>query len=70
MKRIKKSSFWVGDKYFCAHCGKRVGYLDAYCGACGVTIEWERCPHCQHISESMEGYFCKDCGTGSIRSKR
>ena len=65
-KRIKKSSSWKDDRYFCGGCHKGIGYLDRFCNSCGEEIEWERCPHCNHISESMTGYFCRDCGTGPI----
>ncbi len=69
MKRIKKSSFWGGDRYFCADCHKKVGYLDGFCGYCGMPIEWEKCPHCGHISETMAGSFCRGCGVMPVRSK-
>jgi len=69
MKRIKKTSFLGGVRYLCAHCGVRVGYLDEFCSACGTPIEWETCPYCGHISETMNDGFCRDCGTAPLRRK-
>ena len=68
MKRIKKSSFWMGDRYLCARCLKRVGYLEKFCGHCGTKIEWKRCPYCNNVVESMQGDFCQECGTALIRN--
>lgn len=70
MKRIRKSSFWYGDKYSCASCGKKIGYFDKYCGNCGTSIEWEQCPHCGNVSENMKGMFCRDCGVAPINWER
>ena len=67
MKRIKKSSYWMGDRYFCAKCRKGVGYLDKFCSCCGMAIEWERCPYCNRIIERVKGDFCPDCGVSPIR---
>lgn len=67
MKRIKKSNFWMGDRYYCAKCRKRVGYLDNFCCHCGDKIEWERCSYCSCSIESMTGDFCQDCGVAPIR---
>lgn len=67
MKRIKKSSFWVGDRYSCAGCRKGAEYLDHFCGHCGSAIEWETCPYCWRIIELMEGNFCQYCGKAPIR---
>ena len=67
MKRIKKSSFWMGDRYFCGYCEQRLSYLDDFCSHCGRAVEWERCPYCKHIIETMSGDFCRDCGTAPIR---
>lgn len=69
MKRVKESSFWLGNRYFCARCHKQVGYIDSFCGYCGETVEWEECPGCRHISESMKGDFCRDCGARLVEKE-
>lgn len=69
MKRIKKTSFWGGDRYYCAHCGKRVGYYDKFCCICGMVVEWEHCLQCGYPSESMKDGFCVQCGTSLVRLK-
>ncbi len=68
MKRIKKTNFLIGDRYFCAYCGKRVGFLDSYCATCGYAVDWEKCPYCGHSSELMKDGFCQDCGTSPLRN--
>ncbi len=67
MKRIKRSNFWTGDRYFCARCGKNVGFLNGFCSNCGDRVEWEKCPHCGCSSEMMTDGFCSDCGTTPVR---
>ena len=67
MKRIQKTSFWGWANYLCAICGKKVGYLDKFCSRCGSAVEWERCPHCNNISELMKDGFCSNCGTPLLR---
>lgn len=69
MKRIKNTGFWGFHRYRCGHCREGVGYLSRFCGTCGTPIEWERCPHCGTISESMRGGFCLECGVFPLRRR-
>ncbi len=67
MLRIKKTSFIIGDRYFCPSCHKKVGFFDSFCRACGHKVEWERCPHCNRCSELKKGGFCTYCGKALLR---